>query len=292
MTAVAQLAALVELVRAPAALTVPGDTIAGAAIVGRRLDPASVGLAAASICLYWGGMALNDMADRDVDAVERPHRPIPSGRVTPRTAFALATGLTAAGIGIAGLAGGPPALIVAVPLAATVWVYDLALKSTPLGPAAMATARALDVMLGAGPHHSRRCLPAALVVAGHTYVVTELSRREVQGSGQTLPKVTLVATTLVILATAAVTRRRSTRLHQIAGMGLLGAYAGTFGAAQAAVVRDPGARHVQQAVGAGILGLVPLQAAITACSGRLRAAGALALLFPVARTLARRVSPT
>ena len=34
------------------------------------------------------GMALNDYADREIDAVERPGRPIPSGRVTPEFALA------------------------------------------------------------------------------------------------------------------------------------------------------------------------------------------------------------
>jgi 4-hydroxybenzoate polyprenyltransferase len=84
-------------------------------------------------------MALNDFADRNLDAVERPERPIPSGRVTPRQALAIAGGLTAAGLAVAG-AGGRRALGVAVPLAATVWAYDLALKQTRLGPAAMAAA--------------------------------------------------------------------------------------------------------------------------------------------------------
>ncbi|MFE2757252.1 4-hydroxybenzoate polyprenyltransferase, partial [Actinosynnema sp. NPDC059335] len=62
-----------KLVRAPAALTVLGDTVAGAAggLRGRRLL-----LPVASAALYWSGMALNDWADRDVDAVERPERPI------------------------------------------------------------------------------------------------------------------------------------------------------------------------------------------------------------------------
>jgi hypothetical protein len=70
---------LVELVRAPAALSVPGDALAGAAAAG-TLGRRTVGLAAASVCLYWAGMSANDWADREIDAKERPERPIPSGR--------------------------------------------------------------------------------------------------------------------------------------------------------------------------------------------------------------------
>ncbi|MGH8867700.1 MAG: UbiA family prenyltransferase, partial [Actinomycetes bacterium] len=72
---------LVELVRAPAALTVPGDVVAGAAASGWPQGRRTLGLAAASTLLYWSGMALNDWADRTVDAKERPERPVPSGRV-------------------------------------------------------------------------------------------------------------------------------------------------------------------------------------------------------------------
>ncbi|WP_246001371.1 UbiA family prenyltransferase, partial [Allorhizocola rhizosphaerae] len=91
---------LVELVRAPAALSVPGDAVAGAAAAG-CLGPRTAGVAAASVCLYWAGMAANDWADRSVDAVERPHRPIPSGRVSARQALSVACGLTAAGLAVA-----------------------------------------------------------------------------------------------------------------------------------------------------------------------------------------------
>ncbi|MFD1114081.1 UbiA family prenyltransferase, partial [Sphaerisporangium aureirubrum] len=87
--------ALAELVRAPAALSVPGDTVAGAAASG-TLGRATAGLAAASVCLYWGGMAANDWADRELDARERPERPIPSGRISPRPALGVAAGVTAA----------------------------------------------------------------------------------------------------------------------------------------------------------------------------------------------------
>ena len=63
-----RLADLAELVRAPAALTVPGDTLAGAAASGVPAGARTALLPVASTCLYWAGMALNDWADRDLDA--------------------------------------------------------------------------------------------------------------------------------------------------------------------------------------------------------------------------------
>jgi 4-hydroxybenzoate polyprenyltransferase len=311
---------LIELVRAPAALTVPGDVLAGATAAGRRISPATAGLAGASVCLYWAGMALNDYADREVDAWERSHRPVPSGRVSPRAALGVATACTTAGLGLAAASGGRRSLVTAAALAATVWAYDLRLKATPWGPAAMALARALDVTLGAtspGAPRARSPLPKALpgppaqgpaasapvlaglalpvaAMAAHTATVTWLSRSEVEGTTPALPATTLVATAAVGAAVAlspAPGRPRSTGARA-ATAALAGWYGYRFGAAQAAAARHPVPERVQQAVGAGIHAMVPLQAALIARAGAPATALGLAGLLPLARRLSRRVSPT
>ncbi|MFE4616833.1 SCO3242 family prenyltransferase [Streptomyces sp. NPDC056747] len=288
--------ALVELVRAPAALTVPGDILAGAAAAGRPLRGSTAGLAAASVCLYWSGMALNDYADRDVDAKERPGRPIPSGRVAPRTALAVATALTGTGLALAATAGGRRALGVAVPLAATVWAYDLRLKDTPYGPAAMATARGLDVLMGAitGPGTGawRRALPAALAVAGHTYALTTVSRKEVEGATASLPAAALATSVALSLTTSASTAARTDRARRAATTALLGGYLAAAGPAQLQAVARPDAARLQRVVAAGIHALIPLQAALTARHGSPRAVLPLLAAYPLARRLSRKVSPT
>lgn len=201
-----------ELLRISALFTVPGDALAGAAAVGRRPNRSTALAMGASLCLYEAGMALNDWADRDEDAVDRPHRPIPSGRITPRAALTAAGALTGAGLALAARAG-RPALAVATGLAATVWAYDLRLKHTPAGPAAMAAARGLDLVLGAtatgagagadGPVAaasarpartalSAAALPAALLTA-HTYAVTTVSRHEARGGSTAAPLAALAA---------------------------------------------------------------------------------------------------
>ncbi|OQR64611.1 hypothetical protein B6E66_07870 [Streptomyces maremycinicus] len=153
-----------ELLRVSALFTVPGDVLAGAAASGRRPGAATALAVGASLCLYEAGMALNDWADRDEDAVERPHRPVPSGRIAPGQALAAAAALTGAGVGL-GFAAGRPAAWCATALAGTVWAYDLRLKHTKAGPAAMAAARGLDLLLGAvataGSGHAARPQPSA-----------------------------------------------------------------------------------------------------------------------------------
>ena len=291
---------LAELVRAPATLSVPGDALAGAALSG-TLGRQAAGLSAASVCLYWAGMAANDWADRDLDAMERPERPIPSGRVTPGTALGTAVTLTGAGLGLAGLAGGRRGLAVAVALAGTLWWYDCALKGTAAGPAAMAACRGLDVLLGAssgkGPRTAGRWRAAgpALTVAAHTYMVTALSRREISGGGPLLPAATLAGMAVVaaVPATAVPERAgRPPRWRRFLPCGLASWYAATYGAAQLRALSEPSASNMRAAVGAGIASLPALQGALIARSGRPAAALAVAGAAPLGRRLARWMSPT
>ncbi|MFE5917573.1 SCO3242 family prenyltransferase [Streptomyces sp. NPDC056468] len=186
-----------ELLRLPALFTVPGDALSGAVAAGGRPNSRTLLAIGSSLCLYEAGMALNDWADRAEDAAERPHRPLPSGRIRPSSAFTAACVLTVSGLGLAAKAG-RPALAVAAPLAATVWAYDLALKHTPAGPVAMAAARGLDHLLGAattgGP---RAALPSAALLGTHTLAVTTVSRRETQG-GTSLPPLAALAATAAL----------------------------------------------------------------------------------------------
>jgi 4-hydroxybenzoate polyprenyltransferase len=290
---VVRLRDLTELVRAPAALTVPGDCLAGAAAAGWPLGRRTPLLAAAPVSLYWAGMALNDYADRAVDAVERPHRPVPSGRVPAGVALGMAAGLTAAGLGIGWLAGGRRAVAALAPLTAAVWAYDLGLKNTRAGPAAMAAARGLDVLVGAaGAGRPWPALPAAASIAGHTYAVTVLSRCEVAGASRTLPLRTLAGTVAVAAATLLVRGRRTTPVDTALVTAALAGYLARFGRAQLAAARDPAPARVRQAVTAGIGGMLPLQAANLAAAGAPGGALAVAAGIPVTTRLFRRVTPT
>ncbi|MFD4665065.1 SCO3242 family prenyltransferase [Streptomyces halstedii] len=372
-----------ELLRVSALFTVPGDALAGAAAAGRSPGRGTALAVGASLCLYEAGMALNDWADRDEDAVDRPHRPIPSGRIAPGAALAAAGALTAAGLALAARAG-RPALTVATGLAATVWAYDLRLKHTPAGPAAMATARALDLLLGAvatgdrgrpaggpvrrsatasaGPlrvstsgsrsvavsgsgsvavsrsgsgsgsgfalgsgagsgAHGRRdvgagasgrrsvagygpAVPAALVLGAHTYAVTAVSRHEARGGSTAVPLASLAATAAL---GAAVVRGHMRPPGAPSGLGargaadpcrgllltaLTGAYLRTAGPPLLHAALNPSPPLTQRAVGGGIRAMIPLQAALAARAGAPLAGLAVMGLAPLARTLARKVSPT
>ncbi|MFJ5173453.1 SCO3242 family prenyltransferase [Streptomyces griseoviridis] len=189
------LRAWAELLRLPALFTVPGDALAGAAAASATVNSRTLLAIGSSLCLYEAGMALNDWADRDEDTRDRPHRPLPSGRVRPASALTASCVLTAAGLTLAARAG-RPALAVAVPLAATICAYDLALKHTPAGPVAMAAARGLDLLLGAAATtgRARDAVPSATLLATHTLAVTTVSRRETTGGSPLVPLAALATT--------------------------------------------------------------------------------------------------
>ncbi|AQS66571.1 SCO3242 family prenyltransferase [Streptomyces pactum] len=299
-----------ELLRLPALFTVPGDALAGAAAAGARPGPRTLLAIGSSLCLYEAGMALNDWADRAEDAVERPHRPLPSGRVRPAAALTAACGLTGAGLLLAARAG-RPALAVAAPLAATVWAYDLALKHTPAGPVAMAAARGLDLLLGAAATGggTRAALPSAALLGSHTLAVTAVSRKETTG-GSTLAPLAALATTGVLarLVTHRRTRppagRRAAAAPGLPGStpaegrswdtggalvtALTAAYAATAARPYFHATLNPSPPLTQRAVGGGIRATIPLQAALAARSGAVATALVAAALAPAGRMFARR----
>ncbi|WP_369774524.1 SCO3242 family prenyltransferase [Saccharopolyspora cebuensis] len=278
-----RLRTLVELTRAPAALTVLGDTAVGAVAAGRPLRGRRALLPLASVSLYWAGMALNDWADRERDAVERPERPIPAGRIGPDQALRVAAVLGSCGA-LAAACAGPAEARVGAGLAASVAGYDAVLKHGAAGPAGMALCRGLDVLLGAGG--DRAAWPAAAVLAGHTGGVTALARGEVDGTGVPTAAAALAGTALT--AAAVVAGRCASPRHRVAAAGAALVYAATVGSAQWRTCRRPDGATVRAATRAGIRGMVPLQVALVARRD-LRAAAVLAVAVPLARHLGSRV---
>jgi geranylgeranylglycerol-phosphate geranylgeranyltransferase len=91
-----------ELARPGNAVAAGGLTFVGAFVAGGLSAPAPTAFAVvATVLATGGGNAINDYFDREIDAINRPDRPIPRGAVSPRGAllfsgllFAVAVGLT------------------------------------------------------------------------------------------------------------------------------------------------------------------------------------------------------
>lgn len=142
-----------QLCRVPAVFSAIADIASGYALTHPDLtrepfDWHLVTLIMASCCLYLSGMAFNDIFDRNVDLIERPQRPIPSGRVALRSAINLAVILMVCGNLLALLTSATTGCI-ALLLSACILAYNGGMKQTVAGPLFMGGCRFLNVLLGA-----------------------------------------------------------------------------------------------------------------------------------------------
>ncbi|MCY3738159.1 MAG: geranylgeranylglycerol-phosphate geranylgeranyltransferase [Gemmatimonadaceae bacterium] len=118
-------AAAAALARPPNCALTAVSVWVGALASGHPHATAGVAAAAAAAAaVAAAGNGLNDVLDLPADRVNRPDRPLPSGRLSPAAALVLSTGLGAAGLGTAfvvGLAPGAIAFAVAAGLALYNW---------------------------------------------------------------------------------------------------------------------------------------------------------------------------
>lgn len=276
--------AYLRLIRAPAVWSALGDPVAGALIARGRFPPLAAIPAAAA--LYLAGMALNDLADREEDARERPERPIPSGTVSAREAVGLGGTLLLAGLRAAGSAG---ASRTGAALAGTVVGYDFALKRFPLlGPAAMGSCRALSLLLGAeaaaGSRGVRRTLGAASLLGSYVAGITVLARGE---TGAAAPRASIVGAALAGAALLGTLRRGGGR-----SLPWVAAVAALAGPATARALRDPRPDRVGPAVGTLIRAIPALDAALAAPRAPFRTAAFALPLLALARRGGKRIPIT
>ena len=157
-----KLQAYVQLMRLPNLFTALADVAMGYLFTHDPVQDASVLVGAvplllASALLYTAGMVLNDVFDLEVDRVERPERPLPSGRVPVGRArwigFEMLFFGVVAGSAISVWTHDWRSAGMSVALAVLILLYDGLLKHTPLGPLAMGGCRFLNVLLGMSAAH-------------------------------------------------------------------------------------------------------------------------------------------
>ncbi|MFH0940029.1 MAG: UbiA family prenyltransferase [Planctomycetota bacterium] len=141
-----------RLIRLPNVFTALADIWAGYLIMrGLTQSPgyAVLGeLCGVSAALYLAGMAFNDIADRHVDKLSRPERPIPSGQVSLAGAIVCAGSLMIAGILLSATAH-RLSLILALFLVSCILAYDFFLKGNVFfGPLMLGACRFLNMLIG------------------------------------------------------------------------------------------------------------------------------------------------
>jgi 4-hydroxybenzoate polyprenyltransferase len=149
-----RLTAWLQLLRLPNVFTAAADVTMGYVVTHGELQPVlHFGLlVAASSLLYLSGMVLNDVFDAEIDAVEQPHRPIPSGRIPLKAAATVGWALWLSGVAcgwlVTLLANDWRPGVVATLLGCIILLYDGALKASRFAPLLMGECRFLNVLLG------------------------------------------------------------------------------------------------------------------------------------------------
>lgn len=242
--------------------------------------------------LYGGGVVFNDVFDAELDAEERPERPLPSGRASKQEAIALGIVLLSVGVIAAAQVSWLSAAL-AVFIAAAALGYDAIAKHNPLtGPLTMGLCRGANLLLGVSvlSVSVQSYWFLALIPVVYIAAITTVSRGEVHGGSRLTGVVALFMLSLVV--------------GSMVSLDLLPNYSGLsvlpFGCLFVALVLpkfvgaaiNPTAEQIRGAVKAGIICLIVLDAAIASgFTDWTYGLGVLALL-PVSKGLARLFAVT
>lgn len=170
--------ALVRLARVSNLPTVWSNVLAASVLAGGLASPSLALVLIAMSALYAGGMILNDAFDREIDARERPERPLPAGDLTPATAWTVGLGLLVLGVGLLATFGVRSASA-ALALAAAILIYDAWHKGYAFAPVVMGACRALvyiATVLAAGAALSGPALAAAIALLGYVAGLSLVAR--------------------------------------------------------------------------------------------------------------------
>lgn len=280
--------AYLQLLRPANIVTAWADILAGFAASGYvgELTPLAW-LLLATTGLYGGGIVFNDVFDAKLDAVERPERPIPSGRASVWGATILGSIFLSVGV-IAALQVSWKSATVAAIVASAALLYDAVGKhNAVLGPINMGVCRGANLLLGVSvaPTMVGEYWYLALIAIAYIAGITTLSRDEVKVGKSTTRVIALSLIVIVILG--------------LLGLGLLNNYkvltALPFIVLFATrvllpfikAVRQPTPEQIRVAVKAGVLSLIVLDATLAAGFSSWSYGLLVLSLLPVSMALAR-----
>jgi geranylgeranylglycerol-phosphate geranylgeranyltransferase len=124
-------AGLLTITRPVNSLVAGLAALLGYIVATGTLVPISLLLIPIVFAITAGGNVFNDLCDLEIDRINRPERPLPSGKVTPEAAGILAASLFSAGL-VLTIPAGLPCVIIAVANSLLLLFYARVLKRTAL----------------------------------------------------------------------------------------------------------------------------------------------------------------
>ncbi|MGZ8550313.1 MAG: UbiA-like protein EboC [Chitinophagaceae bacterium] len=296
-----RLTGFLRLMRPANIVTAIADILAGVIISGYLALPAYsllpvFLLVIVTIGLYGGGVVFNDVFDAELDKIERPERPIPSGLITVRSASILGGLLLLMAIVTAAFVHGAElmslSVLLAVSIAIAALIYDRWGKHHSWwGPVNMGLCRGFNLLLGMSIN------PAAVMqywwigIFPVIYIgaITMISRNEVHGGKK---KTLYAAASLYLIVLAAISWFANSNNQGLYAIGFIVFFAIMIFLPLSKAIKDPVAKNIRQSVKAGVLAVIVMNAAWAAAFGSIGWALIILCLLPISILFARLFAVT
>ena len=286
-----------RLMRLANIVTAISDILAGIAISGYFLmdsiAPIPIAwLILSTIGLYGGGVVFNDVFDAELDKIERPERPIPSGLIRKQEAIFLASFLLLLGVIAAVQVTLNPSGLIAGSIVIAVLVYDKWAKHNSFfGPLMMGTCRGLNLLLGISivPQMLYNYWFIALVPVLYIGAITMISRGEVHGGKSSTMYTAGIFYLVVMVSIIVISFIQGTILYSGLFIGLFASM--VFPPLRRAIIKPEGKR-IGLAVKAGVIALIAMNASWAAAFGMIYIAIAIIVLLPLSLFLSRLFAVT
>lgn len=272
--------AYLQIMRPANIVTAWADILTGFAVTSLDNPLPLAWLLLATTGLYSGGVVFNDVFDAELDAQERPERPIPTGRASRQGATILASSLLIIGVLAAAQVSLFSAIIAALVSFAAL-IYDAWNKHhAVIGPLNMGCCRGGNLLLGmsAVPALVAERWFLALIPIFYIAAITAISQGEVHGGKIRTGKVALLLLAIVLGGLLALGLLPNYVIF--ASLPFLVLFAARVLPPFIQATYDPSADTIRKAVKTGVLSLILLDATVAAgFAGWLYGLLVLGLLF-------------
>ncbi len=272
------------------------DVLAGIAISGYFLNgninyQSVVLLCVSTIGLYAGGIVFNDVFDAGLDRIERPERAIPAGLVSLREAIVLGCLLLSIGILAAWWFSAISGMIAMI-IAAAALVYNKFSKHHSFaGPLNMGLCRGLNLLLGLSilSYSLNQWYLLGVIPLIYIFSITMISQGEVHGGSKMnlyMGGFLYLVVICLILFISFIQRTWLLTLIFMVPFAFM-IFKPLFKA-----IEEPVGRNIGNAVKAGVISLILMDAAWAAAFGSIYAAVFIACLLPLSMWLSKRFAVT
>ncbi|WP_161597047.1 UbiA-like protein EboC [Dyadobacter flavalbus] len=282
----------IQLTRPANLVTAVSDILAGMAIAQFTFADLSAGLLVVStLGLYGGGVVMNDVFDAKLDSIERPERPIPSGKVPLRSATLMGISLLFLGVLAAAMFGFTSGMIALVVAVLTVVYNRFAKHSVFLGPLFMGLCRGGNLLLGMSvvPESFDKWGWIALLPIAYIGAITLISQDEVHGGKRRTLYIAAFLYLIVLASQLAIARSQGNILLTLPFVLL---HAWLIGRPLWNAVRNPVGPMIGKAVKAGVIYLIVMNASWCVAFGLWPVALAVMALLPLSIWLAKAFAVT